>query len=79
MPSEDILRVIYKLLVLTDQSKNEAGDYVKEERMHLLIEVCLKIYQEAKKTAIGGIFERVVMGIKQALFYSKFSFDEKED
>ena len=37
LPSEDILRTIYKLLMATDQSTNEATDFVQEERMQILV------------------------------------------
>jgi hypothetical protein len=34
-----------------------------------MIKICLGVYEEAKKTAIGGIFKRVQMAIKQAIYY----------
>lgn len=52
----------------TEENKD---DGIKEEYFNKLVEVCTNLYKETKKTAIGGIFERVVMGLKQALYYSK--------
>jgi len=68
LPSDEILKNIYILLVGNEDHKEEG---VKEENFNILVEVCVNLYKESKKSAIGGIFERVIMGLKQALYYSK--------
>ena len=68
LPSDETLRNIYMLLVGAEDNRK---DGIKEEYFNKLVEVCTGLYKESKKTAIGGIFERVVMGLKQSLYYSK--------
>ena len=41
------------------------------ERFEKFIEVCLKIQEDSFKTPIGGIFERIVMGLKQTMYFDK--------
>jgi hypothetical protein len=68
LPSEDMLKTIF-LVLLGNEENAELG--VDQEHFQTLVQVCLRVYDEAKRTPIGGIFERIVMGLKQALYYSK--------
>ena len=70
LPNDQILKTIYCLL-LGSEEPTSLNEGIQEANFHLMLIVCLNLYEEAKKTPIGGIFERVIMGLKQKLYYSK--------
>lgn len=70
LPNDEMLKNIFFLLLGSEENVT-FNCSIEEEHFVILINVCLNLFEEAKKTAIGGIFERIIMGLKQALYYSR--------
>ena len=63
-PSDETVKIINGLLA-------EEGGEVTGERFQKLIEICLNIQRESFRIPIGGIFERVAMGVKHSIYADK--------